>query len=501
MPIVTHKNQLPLPVREKYRFLAPDADTQDLPPDWYFNLIISSAHISNSTPRYMRICGMTAEILRGDRRLVETFPHKELQDYWSSRPRYEAGTSGGYGSKDSEAKASGSGLAQTLASEGNPNEPPPPPYTLEADDVPQKSPSPAHDEFQTAPTSPDPNDQNKYNVSDLATDLGRHTLGGPSLQSSSRSHIPSGPGPEPTSPSRGNLSQTPVRPPTGPPSPAFANRPSPPPQSATPLTTPPPAPSFFLPPLGAPQDIEAPSIPVPHVMPETSPHRQSINLNTPFHWDDDYPNPQPQPSGGFNVSTPFGPWDPPASTTPQETSFQSGYQSGYQPGYSSPPPLPQHSRPPIHSATKPGSPPKSPNEGKGALNTSPSFNNPVSSPTSGYNPPYPPPQSTYPGQVGSGSYYGYDQKMDGKGNDVWGGPPPSNSSYPGPATPVQAISPQSTYPGPATPVQAISSSQSTYPGSGPWHAQPVSYPGQTSSGPPPPSDSPSLPQSYGQYQS
>ena len=35
MPIVTHKNQLPLPVRDKYRFLAPDAETYDLPSDWY----------------------------------------------------------------------------------------------------------------------------------------------------------------------------------------------------------------------------------------------------------------------------------------------------------------------------------------------------------------------------------------------------------------------------------------------------------------------------------
>ena len=35
MPIVTHKNQLPLPVRVKYRFLAPDAETHDLPSDWY----------------------------------------------------------------------------------------------------------------------------------------------------------------------------------------------------------------------------------------------------------------------------------------------------------------------------------------------------------------------------------------------------------------------------------------------------------------------------------
>ena len=40
MPIVTNKNQLPLPVRDKYRFLAPDADTQDLPSDWYLDFVI-----------------------------------------------------------------------------------------------------------------------------------------------------------------------------------------------------------------------------------------------------------------------------------------------------------------------------------------------------------------------------------------------------------------------------------------------------------------------------
>ena len=39
MPIVTRKNQLPLPVRDKYRFLAPDADTYDLPSDWYFGFV------------------------------------------------------------------------------------------------------------------------------------------------------------------------------------------------------------------------------------------------------------------------------------------------------------------------------------------------------------------------------------------------------------------------------------------------------------------------------
>ena len=35
MPIVTHKNQLPQPVRDQYKFLAPDADKYDLPSDWY----------------------------------------------------------------------------------------------------------------------------------------------------------------------------------------------------------------------------------------------------------------------------------------------------------------------------------------------------------------------------------------------------------------------------------------------------------------------------------
>ena len=37
----------------------------------------------------MRICGFGAEGLRNERRIHETFPLKELQDYWSSRPRYE----------------------------------------------------------------------------------------------------------------------------------------------------------------------------------------------------------------------------------------------------------------------------------------------------------------------------------------------------------------------------------------------------------------------------
>ncbi|KAJ3564716.1 hypothetical protein NP233_g8116 [Leucocoprinus birnbaumii] len=70
MPVVSHKRLLPQ--SDKYQFMALDEDGYDLPPDWY-----------------MRICGFAAEVLHDERRLFETFPSKELQDYWSSRPKYE----------------------------------------------------------------------------------------------------------------------------------------------------------------------------------------------------------------------------------------------------------------------------------------------------------------------------------------------------------------------------------------------------------------------------
>lgn len=39
--------------------------------------------------RFMRICGLAGEILRGEASLPERFPVRELEDYWNSRPRYE----------------------------------------------------------------------------------------------------------------------------------------------------------------------------------------------------------------------------------------------------------------------------------------------------------------------------------------------------------------------------------------------------------------------------
>ena len=35
----------------------------------------------------MRISGFAAEALRGERKIFETFPLKELQDYWSCRSK------------------------------------------------------------------------------------------------------------------------------------------------------------------------------------------------------------------------------------------------------------------------------------------------------------------------------------------------------------------------------------------------------------------------------
>ncbi|KAG2101804.1 uncharacterized protein F5147DRAFT_708076 [Suillus discolor] len=70
MPVVSSSKQLP--VHPQFNFLALDADGYSLPSDWY-----------------MRITGFAAESLRGDRMIHETFPVKELQDYWATRPRYE----------------------------------------------------------------------------------------------------------------------------------------------------------------------------------------------------------------------------------------------------------------------------------------------------------------------------------------------------------------------------------------------------------------------------
>ena len=79
----------------------------------------------------MRICGLAAEVLRSERLIHETFPIKELQDYWTSRPKFEGCTKE---DKDN-VPSGGSGAAQLyqdwLASQNDGKEDaPPPPYSL-----------------------------------------------------------------------------------------------------------------------------------------------------------------------------------------------------------------------------------------------------------------------------------------------------------------------------------------------------------------------------------
>ncbi|KAI0782164.1 hypothetical protein C8Q75DRAFT_532654 [Abortiporus biennis] len=124
LPVVQNKRLLPK--HEKFNFMALDEDGFDLPSDWY-----------------MRICGFAAEGLRGERMIHETFPNKELQDYWSTRPRYEDVQSvPGPSSASGSGSASGNNKNEKKADElwedwtkthgeHESDEPPPPPYTLE----------------------------------------------------------------------------------------------------------------------------------------------------------------------------------------------------------------------------------------------------------------------------------------------------------------------------------------------------------------------------------
>ncbi|KAH0590020.1 hypothetical protein H2248_000198 [Termitomyces sp. 'cryptogamus'] len=125
MPVIEKKRMLP--VSDRYPFLALDEDGYNLPSDWY-----------------MRICGFAAEGLRSERQIFETFPSKELEDYWSSRPKYETvdPKSGDFVSGASrETKDDGFGGGDGMsyqewlaAQKEDKEEQPPPPYSLEAEE-------------------------------------------------------------------------------------------------------------------------------------------------------------------------------------------------------------------------------------------------------------------------------------------------------------------------------------------------------------------------------
>ncbi|KAF9261979.1 hypothetical protein L218DRAFT_945729 [Marasmius fiardii PR-910] len=108
-----------LPDGRNFPFLALDAEGYDIPADWY-----------------MRICGFAAEGLRSERLIHESFPSKELQDYWSNRPKYEDTTKA---DADSDGKAAGNSRQAYEdwlgVQKENKDELPPPPYSLEAEEV------------------------------------------------------------------------------------------------------------------------------------------------------------------------------------------------------------------------------------------------------------------------------------------------------------------------------------------------------------------------------
>lgn len=114
IPVVSSSKQLP--VHPQFNFLALDADGHSLPSDWY-----------------MRIAGFAAESLRGDRMIHETFPVKELQDYWATRPRYEDKTA--HEEEAEQWKEAQRAYHNWAAKEGGAavDEAPPPPYRLEDD--------------------------------------------------------------------------------------------------------------------------------------------------------------------------------------------------------------------------------------------------------------------------------------------------------------------------------------------------------------------------------
>ncbi|KAJ3751320.1 hypothetical protein DFH05DRAFT_1387645, partial [Lentinula detonsa] len=191
MPVV-EKSRL-LPRSEKYPFMALDVDGYDLPADWY-----------------MRICGLAAEGLRSERMIHETFPSKELQDYWSTRPRFEEvnSKSGDFVSGSAGELGGGQSYQNWLSTqEDNKDEAPPPPYSLEAG-VPNTIPPQVRASGQSQPTDASATSDHAQNesmdarVASLASDISLQSLSSPSLANDAPASSITRPPLHPSHPSR-----------------------------------------------------------------------------------------------------------------------------------------------------------------------------------------------------------------------------------------------------------------------------------------------------------
>ncbi|KAH9836626.1 uncharacterized protein C8Q71DRAFT_50623 [Rhodofomes roseus] len=334
LPVVSHKNQLP--VLDTHRFMALDEDGYDLPPDWY-----------------MRICDFAAESLRGERIIHDTFPHKELQDYWSTHPRFE--------DKREDPVASGSGSHfQPGFDPDKPDNgddlPPPPPYSLE-------------DDFVAASTS-------SLSAQPSVT---RHTSAGPPLPSkSTRPHdVPGDPsltraasvGSSSTSTTTSGVGGPPVNtssrpPPVPPPVPSDANRPV----SAASIDA-------LADQFGRQSSIHGSHAPRPapppmHPTHAPAPHPYGPPPSSPSAYAQSWASPSPPPPAGWSQAPwpppqwgagppqphgPPSPWAYPGEAYRNQHAYGYGQPPG--PGYGMPnaPPPPLRPRPSVssHSSGKP----------------------------------------------------------------------------------------------------------------------------------------------------
>ncbi|KAI0078516.1 hypothetical protein K474DRAFT_1660324 [Panus rudis PR-1116 ss-1] len=424
LPAVANKRQLP--VHEKYKFMALDEDGYDLPPDWY-----------------MRICGFAVEGLRGERLILETFPHKELQDYWSSRPHYE--------DQETTPCASGSGQQKEKESTweewnqqdkvgGPAEEVPPPPYTLEA--TPLSAPLSSMDSVatptlqligSTSPPSPSVAGPSATPPLPLAT---RPSFSGGSV--TEQYNRPQGVPPPVVLSSRPSLVPSHTESSLSRPSPqhsisdlteefgrqslSSSPRPDPPPlHPLHPNASKRPASSqgnLHNSPYSSPLFPSSPNDPAAHFPPSGNP---SLFPEPGGFAVQPHINPAPQPPSHavwpppeWNVHTSPSPSHGPSPYVQQDTRPQgSGYQPGYMPAYQSPPIAPAHSRPtpPPGGAMFPPSssssyPPPSPNHAAGG------FQFPAAQPPSGYPGPNAPhmggPYESYgPGPSAGSSAYPY----------------------------------------------------------------------------------------------
>ncbi|KAJ8088811.1 hypothetical protein PM082_014057 [Marasmius tenuissimus] len=347
MPVV-EKARL-LPDGGKYPFLALDAEGYDLPADWY-----------------MKICGFAGEGLRSERMIHETFPSKELQDYWSSRPKYEEERA----TEEDQAEGSGrQAYEQWLdAQKESKDEAPPPPYSLEAEEVsvatsstsaqPQGSsastgassapaeavPTPISAPISTVvasqqssphishPNTPQPRPQGYAlpgpDVNSLANDFSRHGIASspsptplqslPVTEACSVPPIPStAAGPPASSPSPRPLMSPPPLHPASRPRPNLASRPSSRPRP--PQETRPPSQQSDRPVVSFPQGPQFPS-PEPQSQQQWPP--QDWGINRPPTAQANY-QPYPQPSPSPQLPPQQGYASPPgtASHTPTTPNF------------------------------------------------------------------------------------------------------------------------------------------------------------------------------------